>query len=182
MELTGEAYFEVNHIDQSGFVVSVADMDVKVLGTKFNVSAYSDDPFTYVVLKEGKVEVDGKSGVFNHALLPNEKIKFNRKSKTLNLTKVNANRYLAWRNGYLIIDNESLGQVVGKLERWYNCKIIIKDEVLNNYRFKATFRDEPLEEVLRLIAITTPIKYDIKKREVGSDGILKQKEVTIQLK
>ncbi len=182
VELTGEAYFEVKHLDQSDFVVSVADMNIKVLGTKFNVTAYLNDSFTDVVLKEGKVEVDGKAGVFNHTLLPNERIKFNREAKTLNLTNVDADRYIAWKEGYLVIDNESLGQVISRIERWYNCKINIKDEELKKYRFKATFKDEPLEEVLKLIAITTPIKYDIKKREVRADGALKKKEVTIRLR
>ena len=182
VELTGEAYFEVKHIDQSDFIVSVADLDIKVLGTKFNVSAYSDDSFTNVVLKEGIVEINGKTGVFNHTLLPNEKITFNHKLKSLNLAKVDANRSIAWKDGYLIIQDEPIGEVAGRIERWYNVEIVIQDEVLKNYRFKATFKDEPLEEVLRLIALTTPITYNIEKRVVDSNGITKKKTVTIKLK
>jgi transmembrane sensor len=182
VELIGEAYFEVKHLSQSDFVVSVADMDVKVLGTKFNVSAYSEDAYTDVILNEGKVEINGKAGVFNHTLLPNEKISFNRNLKSLNQVKVDANRYSAWKDGYLIIEDEPLGQVIGRIERWYNVEIIIQDEVLKNYHFKATFKDEPLEEVLRLMAKTTPIKYKIEKRKTNDSGILKQKKVTIKLK
>ena len=182
VDLTGEAYFEIKHLDQSDFIVNVADLDIKVLGTKFNVSAYSDDPCTNVVLKEGKVEISGKTGIFNHTLLPNEKIAFNHKSKSLNLSKVDANRYTAWKDGYLIIEDESLGEVAGRIERWYNAEIVIQDEVLKNYQFKATFKDEPLEEVLRLIALTTPIRYNIEKRTVDSNGIMKKKTVTIKLK
>lgn len=182
VKLTGEAYFEVKHLDQSDFIVSIADMDVKVLGTKFNVSAYSDEPCTYVVLNEGKVDINGKAGVFNYTLLPNEKITFNHKNKSLHLDKVNANRYSAWKEGYLIIENEPLGQIIARIERWYNVDIIIQDEELKNYRFKATFKDEPLEEVLRLMAKTTPMNYIIKKRTIDSEGILKRKEVTIKLK
>lgn len=182
VELTGEAYFEIKHQNQSDFIVSVADLDVKVLGTKFNVSAYSDESCTCVVLKEGKVEINGKSGRFNHTLLPNEKITFNCDSKSLNVTKVDANRFTAWKDGFLIIEDEPFWQVVGRIERWYNTEIVIQDEVLKTYRFKATFKDEPLEEVLRLIALTTPIKYKIEKRVVDSNGVLKRKKVTITLK
>jgi len=182
VELTGEAYFEVKHIDKTDFIVGVADLDVKVLGTKFNVSAYPDDPFTSVVLKEGKVEVVGKSGSFDHVISPNEKITFNHKLKTLKLAKVDASRSTAWKDGYLIIDNETLGQVTSRIERWYNIRIVIKDEQLKNYRFKATFKDEPLEEVFRLIALTTPIKYQIEKRVADTNGIMKRKRVTIKLK
>ena len=182
VELTGEAYLNVKHRDHSDFTVSVPDMDVKVLGTEFNVSAYPGDAYTDVVLAEGKIEISGKTGIFNYTLSPNEKISFNHDTKSLDLKKVDACRYSAWKDGYLIIENESLGQVQGRLERWYNAHIIIQDEVLKSYRFKATFKDEPLEEVLRLIALTTPIRYSIENRNVDAQGVFKQKKVIIKLK
>ena len=182
VQLTGEAYFEVKHREQSDFVVSVPDLDIKVLGTKFNVSAYSDDPVTDVVLAEGKVEIEGKAGVFKQILAPNEKITFYRDEKSVKMSEVDADRFLAWKDGYLIIDNEPLGQVAGRIERWYNAEIVIQDEALKNFRFKATFKDEPLEEVLRLIAITTPIRYEIEKRDIDANGVLKQKKVILKLK
>jgi ferric-dicitrate binding protein FerR (iron transport regulator) len=182
VELTGEAYFSVKHIDQSDFIVSIPDMDIKVLGTKFNVSAYANAPYTFVVLEEGIVEVDGKTGVFNQRLLPNEKILFNHKSNTLKLSKVKATRYSAWKDGYLIIENERLGEVVSRIERWYNIKIVIEDKELNNYRVRATFKDEPIEEVLKLLSITIPLKYNIEKRVADSRGVVKQKKVIMKLK
>lgn len=182
VELTGEAYFDVTHLDQSDFTVSVPDMDIKVLGTKFNISAYPGDPGTDVVLAEGNIEITGKAGVFTHILKPDDKITFNRELKTLNMERVNASRYLAWKDGYLIIENESLDEVISRLERWYNVEITVLDEELKNYRFKATFKDEPIEEVLRLIAKTTPIKFNVEKRTVGSTGIMEKKKITIRLK
>jgi ferric-dicitrate binding protein FerR (iron transport regulator) len=182
VELTGEAYFEVQHQDSTDFIVSIPDMDIKVLGTTFNVSAYSGDSYSNVVLKEGKVEINGKVGNFNHTLAPGEKIAFNRETKSLLLSNVDANRFMAWKDGYLIIENEYLGQIIGRIERWYNVDIIIEDERLMNYRFKATFKDEPLEEVLRLIAKSTPIKYSFQKREPDSNGVFPRRVVTIQAK
>ncbi len=182
VELTGEAYFCVKHKKQSDFTVSVPDMDIKVIGTKFNVSAYDNAPYTFVVLEEGSIEVDGKTGVFNQRLLPNEKILFNHESKTLNLSKVNASRYSAWKDGYLIIENERLGEVVGRIERWYNIKIVIEDKELNDFRIRATFKDEPIEEVLKLLAITIPMKYNIEKRVADSKGVVKQKKIIMKLK
>lgn len=182
VELTGEAYLHVKQKNHSDFTVSVPDMDLKVLGTEFNVSAYPGDAFVYVVLAEGKVEINGKTGVFNYTMLPDEKMTFNRDAKSLDLKKVDASRYFAWKDGYLIIENEPLGQVVGRLERWYNAEIILQDDVLKSYRFKATFKDEPLEEVLRLIALTTPIRYKIVGRDIDPKGVFKQKKVIISLK
>jgi transmembrane sensor len=182
VELEGEAYFEVAHRNKSDFVVEVADLDVKVMGTKFNVSAYSDDLFTNVVLAEGKVEIFGKTGAFHQILQPNEKITFNRNFKSVSINSVDAKRYSAWKNGYLIVENERLSDAIPKIERWYNTEIVIEDKELCNYRFMATFRDEPLEEVLRLLAMTTPIKYKFEKREKNHEGALKKRKVFMELK
>jgi len=182
VELLGEAFFEVKKQDRSDFIVSLENLDVRVLGTKFNVSAYAEDVFTDVVLSEGIVEINGKKGIFKHTLMPNERISYDSQTKSAKLSKVDANRFLAWKDGFLIIDNEPLGKVVGRIERWYNAEIVIQDEALKNYRFKATFKDEPLEEVLRLIALTTPLKYNILKRDVDSGGILEKRRVIINHK
>ncbi len=182
VELDGEAFFEVKHRPQSDFRVNVTDMEVKVLGTKFNVTAYKDDNFTNVVLNEGKVEIEGKRETFNYTMHPNEKITFNRQSKTLNVKNVDVSRFSAWRNGYLVIDNEPLKDVLSRIERWYNAEITIEDETLKNYRFKFTCQDEPLEEVLLLMSKTTPIKYEIQKRELDEYGVLKPKKVTMRTK
>lgn len=182
VQLIGEGFFNVNHMESSDFIVSVADLEVKALGTKFDVWAYPDDCHTQVVLQEGSVEVKGKAGIFKEMLSPNEQIIFNRTEKSLKIAEVDAERFTAWKDNFLIIDDEPLGQAIERIERWYNVEIIIKDTVLNNFRFKATFKDEPLEEVLRLIAITTPLNYTVKKRVIDSGGILERKKVIIRLK
>lgn len=183
VELTGEAWFDVKHRgDASEFVVNVPQMEIKVLGTQFNVSAYPDDAFADVTLEKGKVEVSGKSVVFKQTLAPNERIVVNYNTKTATLVQVDANRFSAWKNGYLIIDDEPLGQVVNRLERWYNVEIEILDDILKQQHFKATFKDEPLEEVLKLISKSTPIQYSIEKRSTGRDGVFKQKKITMRLK
>ena len=182
VDLIGEAFFKVRHKEHSDFTVSVADMDIKVLGTQFNVSAYSDETVTEVVLKEGKVEINGKAGVFRQTLQPGEKILYDHNANSLDMKKVDPKLYSAWTNGYLVIDNETLEQAARKIERWYNAEISIHDDALKNFRFKATLKEEPLEEVLRFIAMTTPITYKIVKRDFDSNGILKKKQVIIKLK
>lgn len=182
VELTGEAFFNVKHREHSDFTVRVADMYINDLGTQFNVSAYDDDAITEVVLKEGEVEVNGTKDIFNQKLLPGEKITYNRETHKIYVKNVDPKLYSEWTKGYLVIDNETLSIAAKKLERWYNVEIDIESEVLKNYRFKATFNDEPLDEVLRFIAMTTPITYEIATREQDSDGIVKQKKIIIRLK
>lgn len=182
VELVGEAYFNVKHMDHSDFTVGVKDMNIKVLGTKFNVAAYANEAVTEVVLKEGKVEINGTAKVFSQILLPDEKIVYNHETNSLSTRKIDAKLYTAWKDGYLVIDNEPLEQTARKFERWYGVEIIIQDEKIKNLRLKATFKEEPIEEVMRFISMTTPITYQIKNREEGSDGILKRKQVLIKLK
>ena len=182
VELVGEAFFKVKHREHSDFTVGVKDMDIKVLGTKFNVSAYANEAVTEVVLKEGKVEINGTKAAFNQTLQPGEKISYNHETSSLNATNVDPNVYSAWTKGYLVIDNEQLSQVAKKLERWYSSEILIQDEALKNFRFKATFQEETLDEVMRFIAMTTPITYKIENREQNSSGTLKKKQVIIKLK
>jgi len=182
VELTGEAFFDIRQLDHSDFTVGVADLNVKVMGTKFNISAFPGDNFTEVVLTDGKVDISGKEGTFNCTIAPGEKLDFIRDTKSWEVKKVETDSYTAWKDGYLILDNEPMGLAVSKLERWYNAEIILQDEILKKYRFKATFRDEPLEEVLRLLALTTPITYKIEKRGIDQQGVFKKKKVTIKLK
>jgi ferric-dicitrate binding protein FerR (iron transport regulator) len=182
VELVGEAFFKVKHIEHSDFTVGVKDMDIKVLGTKFNVAAYANEAVTEVVLKEGKVEINGTTATFSHTLHPGEKISYNHETSSINSTVVDPNVYSAWTNGYLVIDNEPLSQAVKKLERWYSAEITIQSDALKKFRFKATFKEETLDEVLRFITMTTPITYKIENRNQSSSGILIKKKVTIKLK
>ena len=182
VELTGEAFFKVKHHERSSFTVSVSDMDVKVLGTQFNVSAYKGEDHTSVVLTEGKVEISGKTVKFKQILQPGDKITFNRITNSVDVAKVDPANYSAWTAGYLIIDSETLQQAAKKIERWYNTEIEIQDDMLKSYRFKATFADEPLEEVLQLISMTSPINYEIDKREIDKNGTIKKKHVKITMK
>lgn len=182
VSLSGEAFFNVKKRNGETFFVDVTDMGIKVLGTKFNISAYENDKVTEVVLTEGRVEVTGKTGTYSQVLAPDEKLSFSRENKTVTLSGVDAGRVSSWKDGYLVIDNEPLEEVVSRMERWYNAEIIILDEALRKYRFRATFRDEPLEEVLRLIAITTPIQYHIEKRETDEAGVVKKRIATLKMR
>ncbi|MEL7585838.1 MAG: FecR domain-containing protein [Prolixibacteraceae bacterium] len=182
VELTGEAFFKVSHRRSSDFTVSVPDMDIRVLGTQFNVSAYADETVSQVVLKEGRIEVSGKAGQFSQVLQQNEKLLYNGESKSFKVTKVDADLYKAWTDGYLVINNEPMAQVEKKLERWYNVEITIRDEKLKGMRFKGTFNGEPLEEVLRFIAMTTPVVYTIERNGYDSKGVLTKRQIIMKLK
>lgn len=135
VHLIGEGFFEVAKNEKQPFIVSTQKVDVKVLGTKFNLSAYSSDNICETVLLEGKVEVQGKGKIFNNRidLTPNQKAIYSNETKLLTKSNIpDAGFYITWINGWYNFSNEKLDRVLGKLERFYNVKFIYDKSLIEN--------------------------------------------------
>lgn len=182
IDLIGEAWFEVAHNAKKPFVVHTKVLDVQVLGTKFNVTAYPEENITEVVLQEGKVNVDGFKGLYKVAMKPNEKFTFDKKSQSGSIQEVKASQFSAWKDGLLVFRNEPLSEVLKRVSRWYNVDIVLNDPDLENLRYRATFQEEQVEEVIRLISLTVPIEFSFNNREIGDDGVFKKRTITIRKK
>jgi len=185
VELTGEAYFDVTSNPKKPFVVSTENIDVKVFGTSFNVMAYSDEAITEVTLEKGKVEVFKKTDDIIKSigiLEPNESCIYNSLSDSGHILTVNTSVHLSWLDGKLTFKYESFEEVVRKINRWYNVNIIIKDEMLRSYIYYGTFQDETLDEVLKLIQFTAPIRYRDIAREKKQDGTFEKRKIEIYCK
>lgn len=182
VKLSGEAFFHVKHQRAQKFVVRTSELAVQVLGTKFNVSAYQQNENIDVVLEEGSVQILDQADAESYLMKPNEKFSYNLQQNKAIVKTVDAGEYIAWTEGVLSFKGESLETVMNKLARWYNVQIDIRDEQLKSYNFKATFKNEPLEEILRMIALTTPMKYEIQERKPNSNGIYDKKTIVIDKK
>lgn len=182
VRLIGEAWFEVTKMDNKTFVVSTPALDIQVLGTKFNVTAFADEKVTDVVLKEGKVKVNGSKGQFAVELKPDEKFTFDQEVQAGTIQNVNADQFSAWKDGILVFRNEPLSEVLKRVGRWYNVDFKLTDKELANFRYRATFKEEQVEEVIRLISLTAPIQYSFDNRELGDNGIFKKRSITITRK
>ena len=180
VKITGEAYFDVAKKNNEKFIVQTPALDITVLGTKFNVAAYLEDNFVEVVLEEGKVKLDGKNKAFSEFLSPAERFVLDTNQKKGEISKVDAGIYSAWKDGKLVFRDEPLSEVLKKMERWYNVQFVMEDEQLKTYIYQATFKDETLEEVMRLLAFTAPISYEILDRKLNSDGIYSPKTIIIR--
>jgi ferric-dicitrate binding protein FerR (iron transport regulator) len=88
-------------------------------------------------------------------------------------------KYLAWTQGMLVFRGDNMAEVARRIERWYNVKVILEDRDLDSYSFRATFEDDSLEEVLRLLGRTSPIDYKIAPRVMKSDGTLEKVIVSL---
>jgi len=179
--VSGEVFFEVARDTLNPFVVHTPLLNVKVLGTRFNVIAYGDGAKEELILNKGRVQVDAKNGKLLDVLAPDQKFTLNKEKMTFNTTQVVASQYMGWTEGKLIFRNEGMQEVAERLGRWYNAEIRIKDQELLDHSFHATFVDEPLEEVLKFMALTTPYTYKILPRTAGDDAIYQKRIVIVQL-
>ncbi len=181
--LEGEGYFEVAKNKKLPFVVNSEKLAVKVLGTSFNLNAYPDDDETEITLLSGTVEVlkaDGRNLETLVKMKPGEQVRVRKTDYRCEKKTVNdPYGYTAWKDGKLIFRNDPMEMVVKKLGRWYNVKFYLQEENLKDFRYHATFQYESLDEVLRLIKLTSPVDYRIIKRKKLPDGSFSKKKIIL---
>lgn len=169
LSLVGEGYFEVTKNGELPFEVKTGELQVNVLGTKFNFRNYPEDEDITVSLLEGKVRLQN---TLKHndicQLLPNQKARLNKKNKELQVSFVNAQYDSEWTNGYLFFDEELLPDIIKVLERSYNVKIHMADEALKTFRFYGNFerKEQTIEEILNMLGSTNKLKYKIKGKDI----------------
>ncbi|NIJ43899.1 hypothetical protein FHR24_000338 [Wenyingzhuangia heitensis] len=161
--LTGEAYFNVAKDKSHPFIVNANNLNVRVLGTQFNVSSYPEDGHIKTVLVEGSVALYDKDKTYkkqNIALLtPGHKAVWGVKNKHITIRKVDTSIYTNWINGEIVFEHIKFKYIIKKLERHYNIKIKNKNKELENQVFTATFTTETLQEVLNSFKANYPFEY-----------------------
>lgn len=166
----GEAFFDVAKDSLHPFQVSADLLSVRVLGTQFNVSAYQEDEFSEVVLVEGSVSLFstsiGYDPIKGTVLEPGYKASFEKSQKEITKTPVMTDIYTSWRHGELAFRNMTLENILKKLERHYDVKIVNSNESVAKKRFNANFGNEPillkvLEDLKRNYGIDYSIEHDI---------------------
>ena len=186
VELNGEGYFDVTKNESKPFIVNTAGLDVKVYGTSFNVSAYDEYDSMEVALVEGKVSlVHGEKGSRKEFMVlnPNDVVECNISEKKLSrISDSKMSKYTAWKDGKIVFYGDPIHKVVNKLEKWYNVDIEISDKALENYRFTATFNDETLEQVLKLLSLSSPMEYKIVSSVKLKDDGFSRRQVILSTK
>lgn len=186
VDLDGEAFFEVEGNINKPFVVHTTGLDVKVTGTVFNVSAYEKYNKVSVALMEGKVSLVRDYGERERELLsmnPGEIVEFDAENRKIYRSEIiNENKYKGWKDGYIIFFDDPIEMVRQRLEKWYNVEIEIADPLLNNYRFTATFLDESLEQVLKLLSLSSPMAYRVIPAEKKVDNAYSMRKVILTVK
>ncbi|WP_347053335.1 FecR family protein [Flavobacterium olei] len=166
--LTGEAYFEVSKDKAHPFTVKTPEVNVEVLGTKFNLDSYSDNVQTDVVLVEGKVSLykNQKTKQNQTYLKPGYKGSNEKGQTQFQTEQVNTDYYTAWVKGGLVFKNASFDAIIKRLERQYNVTFINKNKTLGKEIFNARFDNEPIEVVLKYFSDSYAIDYNIDKDKI----------------
>lgn len=166
--LTGEGYFEVKKDSNKPFLVHTNELDVKVIGTIFNVRSYSETPSVEVDLLEGKVDISSFNGKEFQTLsmLPNEKMIYNKEKQTMQSHKVDAGKASQWTIGKLSFVNTSLPDIIKDLERKFNIQISIQSKKINQEIFTGSINlNLSLDEILRYIDVDKKYKWE-KQEEI----------------
>ena len=167
VELDGEAFFEVTKNPMKKFTVNTSGINVQVLGTSFNVSAYDDEPSVKVSLLKGSVSLSVQhSGKSLGQLSPNQMAIVDRKSMESNIVPDDAALTSLWIQNTLRIYDEDILSVSKKLERWYGVNIHIQNPDLKP-RYSFVVKTESLRELFQLLNKITPMKYTIEGEEVN---------------
>ena len=191
VKLTGEAFFEVTRNEKKPFIVHTASMDIKVLGTAFNVKCYPGEKNTEASLVHGSIEVTLKDREEKIFLKPNEKLIVS--NEELQPEKINAahnkdaaiqvkpmialshltvlpadNTILetAWIENRLVFNDEAFGEVAAKMERWYGVTIIFNDNILKVKHFTGIFEKETVAEAFAALEISLHFNFKIKNETI----------------
>jgi ferric-dicitrate binding protein FerR (iron transport regulator) len=190
--LEGEAFFNVAKNAQVPFIVHTSDINIRVLGTEFNVKSYPDEGIIETTLVSGAVNIEapGKNETL-FKLKPNQKAVYRKKNpvseepvtertsdsfteipkvtplKTdFKIHDVNVEAETAWTDGVLVIRRETFETLAVKLERKYDLDFVFIDSTLKDFRISGTIKDVSIEQVLDGLKLTAPITYKLKDKTV----------------
>lgn len=164
IKLDGEAYFEVAHQPKRPFIVDINGMQVKVLGTKFNVSNYPEDKGIKTTLLEGSVAINYPGNIKTNLLKPNQQALFNKGGLTI--SDVNTEESAAWTNNLFLFNNVPFEVVMQKLSRWYNIEVDYNSLPERNLYVKIN-RNVEMQKVLEMISLTTDVKFKLEGRKLS---------------
>ena len=157
VRLEGEGYFDVTHDPSRPFTVETTTSQIEVLGTSFNVTSYLDDSSMTTYLSSGKVKISDKSG--NIILNPSEAYTYNKVTRESTKRIISDQRYSGWTKGIMVIEKETIGSLVKRIERRFNVKVVFGDNEVQNHVYTGTISDQDLNNILKALEFASSIKY-----------------------
>ena len=161
--LNGEAYFEVAKMKGVPFIVKTDRLEIKVLGTKFNISSYLEDDQVNVTLLEGLIALNTNNDNNEIRLLPNKSAILDKASNKIEIKNVDGSISNQWSEGIIIFDDEKLVQIVCRLEREYNVKIDLTNVSSTDSRYYGVFnKNQSINSIFDIITLNHKLQYQRK--------------------
>lgn len=167
IQLSGEAYFEVARDEKNPFIVKTNGINVKALGTAFNISAYPEDTQLITTLFSGKVAVQPTLTRQQIMLSPNQVAIYYKNGNKIEVTPYDKNLFAQWRGGYLSFEMMYLQDITKLLERNYNVVFRYENQKIKKFRFSGSFRNsDDLTQILEVIKTNTGLQYQARQDTV----------------
>lgn len=181
--LTGEGFFKVTHNPEKPFIVKAGNLNIKAVGTTFNVLAYPDDDVIETTLVNGKVILEQTNSTEKNktigTMTPGQHVEYNTQSRDISSTEGKVEKYISWTDGKLIFEDTPILRVAERLSRMFNVDFEIKGE-LKDYIYTVTLEDESLPQILDLMTIATPVLYKTLPRKKLPDGTFSRQKITLE--
>ena len=183
LTLSGEGFFDVVHDPKHPFIVKTKQLNIKALGTKFDVEAYPENDWVATTLIEGNVVLEqstenGKAKKIG-SMVPGQHINYNVNTGAILSTKGNIDKYIGWKDGLLVFDNSGIEEVAERLGRMFNVEIKVADEI-KDYTYTVKFVDESLPQILDLLTKATPVRYEFFQRVKLPDGTFSKQKIIFE--
>jgi len=177
VSLEGEAFFDVAEDKIKPFIVKAADLEIKVVGTEFNVKSFEGEPNVQTTLVQGRVGIRLAESENDIVLIENQQAVFNKEANEIKVQKVDAIGFTSWKDGTMSFKSAPVSEITVALERWYGVKLIVEDPNSMGCRFSATLQNEPISVFLDLLKETSGMAYTIKGKTVTLHGSLCRNDV-----
>lgn len=165
--LFGEAYFEVTHAEEHPFFVNAGETEVKVLGTKFNLSHYPESKITEAALLSGEITMTVKNIGKEIYLTPGERIIFDSEQHILSKdTYSKVQNEISWKQGILYFEDDPFNEMIHELERYYGVKFIYKPADFDKIHYSGSIDNLGINKVLEFINLTIPINYEVNNKTI----------------
>jgi ferric-dicitrate binding protein FerR (iron transport regulator) len=185
VQLEGEAFFEVESDKKHPFIVDAGDMQVQAVGTAFNVLAYPGDSVIETALIEGRVDllkVKDSKRILMSRLTAGQMAVYKPRKDYLQRYAGDLSKFVAWKDGKILFDNDPLNEVVRRLEHWYNVDFCFSENVPQDYAYTGAFKGESLDQILEYIELTTPVEFTISSPKQEDDTTYVKRKIVVSMK
>lgn len=169
--LEGEAFFEIAKDENRPFIVKTGNLDIRVLGTTFNVHAYAEDDNIKVSLSSGKVIINNENAPGSESstieLNPGQSVFYSTIENSFSkVTNFNRNLDLSWKDGKIVFENADMEFMLKQFERWYNVHFELSNKPYFKWNYTGEFANQTLEDVLESLSFSQSFNYSITDKEV----------------